>query len=180
MIALPAALLLLFAGGALAEFRVVDVQPRFEDRLLAFAGNLELGLTPKVEEALSKGIELSLVIDIKLYRKRAFLWDEKIAAWSLRRRIRYHALASQYLVGLEDGRPEPRESFLSQQEALKYLGSLTDLKLALAEAPAPGEYAVDIRVNLDIEALPAPLRPVAYTTLSWHLNSGWTTWTVAP
>ena len=43
---------------------------------------------------------------------------------------------------------------------------------------AQGEYLVRMRAHLDIETLPAPLRPVAYTSPSWHLNSGWTTWTI--
>ena len=64
-------------------------------------------------------------------------------------------------------------------DALKYLGALNELKLTLPEAPPAGDYSVDLRVGLDIEALPTPLRPVAYTSLSWRLNSGWTTWGVA-
>src|SRR5437868_4182547 len=72
--------------------------------------------------------------------------------------------------------------FLSSGEALKFLGGLSELRLPLPETTtlaADDDYNVQLRVHLDIEALPAPLRPVAYTTLSWHLNSGWTSWNVA-
>ena len=174
-----AALALALLGEAAADFKIADVQPKFTEQSLTFAGNLDLGLSPKVEEALAKGIPLEVVIDVRLYHQRRYLWDKKIASWTLRRRIQYHALSGQYLVSAGEGVAETRESLLTQQEALKQLGSLSDLKLALPESPSAGAYSADMRVSLDIEALPTPLRPVAYTSFAWHLNSGWTSWKVA-
>lgn len=174
-----AALATTFLGEAAADFKIADIQPKFSEQSLTFAGNLDLGLSLKVEEALAKGIPLEVVIDVRLQRERRYLWDKKIASWTLRRRIQYHALSGQYLVSSGDGEAETRESLLTQQEALKQLGSLNDLKLSLPEPPSEGTYSVDLRVSLDIEALPTPLRPVAYTSFAWHLNSGWTSWKVA-
>ncbi|HSD95857.1 MAG TPA: DUF4390 domain-containing protein [Sulfuricaulis sp.] len=173
-----AALALALLSEAAADFKIADVQPKFAEQSLTFAGNLDLGLSPSVEEALAKGIPLEVVIDVRLYHQRRYLWDKKIASWTLRRRIQYHALSGQYLVSTGEGEAETRESLLTQQEALKQLGSLSDLKLSLPESPSEGDYSADIRVSLDIEALPTPLRPVAYTSFSWHLNSGWTSWKV--
>jgi len=33
-----------------------------------------------------------------------------------------------------------------------------------------------VKTALEIEALPLPLRPVAYLTPQWHLSSGWFEW----
>jgi len=174
-----AALALALLGEAAADFKIADIQPKISEQSLTFSGNLDLGLSPKVEEALAKGIPLEVVIDVRLYHQRRYLWDKKIASWTLRRRIQYHALSGQYLISEGEGETETRESLLTQQEALKQLGSLSDLKLALTETLSEGDYSADIRVSLDIEALPTPLRPVAYTSFAWHLNSGWTSWKVA-
>ena len=164
-----------------ADFKVTDVQPKLVDQSLALSGNLELGLNAKVEEALAKGIPLVVNIDVLLHRERRFLWDREIASWTLRRRIQFHALSGQYLISTSAPEAEYSESLLTLQEALKQLGSLNDVTLALEDAVAPdATHSVDVRVSLDIEALPAPLRPVAYTSFTWHLNSGWSTWKVAP
>ena len=171
--------LTVFGDGNAAEFKVADVQAKFAGQSLVLDGHLDLGLSPKVEEAVAKGIPLEIVIDVHLYQKRRYLWDSKIATWALNRRIQYHALSGQYLVSAGSADTETRESLLTQQEALKQLGSLSDLKLALEEAVTGDGYSVDLRVSLDIEALPAPLRPVAYTSFDWHLNSGWSSWKVA-
>ena len=149
------------------------------DQSLVLTGNIDLSLSPQVEEALAKGIPLDVVIEIRLYRYRRFLWDKQVAAWTLHRSIQYHALSGQYLVSADEPGSETRESLLTQQEALKSLGSLNDLKLALADIAPDDNYSIDVRASLDIEALPTPLRPVAYTSFAWHLNSGWTKWKVA-
>lgn len=168
-------------SNAVADFKVEDVQPKFADQSLVLSGNLDLGLSPKVEEALAKGIPLEVIIDVHLYRERRFLWDSKVADWALHRRIQFHALSGQYLVSTMGPEPEHGESLLTLQEALKQLGSLNDVTLNLEEPVKPeAAHTVEVRVSLDIEALPTPLRPVAYTSFTWHLNSGWSTWKVAP
>lgn len=177
---LLAALGLACFSQALADFKVTEAQPTLTEAALLLTANLDLNLSPKVEEALAKGIPLEVNIDIRLYRHRRFLWNTTIADWTLRRRVQYHALSGQYLLSSGEPGAEIRESLLTQQAALKQLGALNDLKLAIKKSLPPDKYLVDIRVSLDIEALPTPLRPVAYTTPSWHLNSGWTTWKVAP
>ena len=168
-------------GDALADFRVLEVQPRLAAQSLVLDGQLELGLNPRVEEAVAKGIPLEVAIEINLYRERRFLWDRKIADWTLHRRIQYHALTGQYLVNTLKPEAEAGESLLTLQEALKQLGTLSGVTLKLNEPVAPDAvHSVDLRVSLDIEALPTPLRPVAYTSFTWHLNSGWSTWKIEP
>ncbi len=174
-----AAGLLALCVAAAADFKVVEARARLADRTLEMAGNVEIALTSRVEEALSKGIELSLLINVRLKRNRRFLWDPTVAAWDLNRRISYHALSNQYLVQVADragGQPLV-ESYTSLTEALKALGVL-DLKLPLVQTSTQGVHHIELRVALDIEALPAPLRPVAYTSPAWYLDSGWTTWPV--
>jgi len=186
------------AQTVVADFGITEIQARYVGESLQFTGGFDLGLTPKVEEALNKGIPVELTLGVRLYRQRSYLWDKKTAEWTHRRQIRYHALSGQYLVselsdclnaagsncasGAGDSvRPSTKESFNSLTEALKQLGSLSELKLRLPpNLPQGSGYSVTLRVYLDIEALPAPLRPVAYTSPDWHLNSGWTSWTVQP
>jgi Domain of unknown function (DUF4390) len=172
--------MLLGAGVALASgFKVSSAQPRAVGQTLFLDGTLDLLLSAKVEEAVGKGIPIEILLDVRLYRERPLIWDAKVASWTLRRELRYHALSGQYLVGGSDTARADRESSNSLSEALLELGTLDDLALTLPAPLAPNaDYRVDVRVALDIEALPSLLRPVAYTSRAWDLNSGWTTWKV--
>lgn len=169
----------LSASVADAQFVVTNVEPRLAAETLALSGMLDLGLSAKVEEALSKGIPMDVIIDISLYRERSVVWDTRIQTWVLRRRISYHALSRQYL--LMGHRPDAAavESFVSLQSALTTMGALDELSFPLnRELDSDSNYYVEVRASLDIESLPAPLRPMAYTSLAWHLSSGWSEWHV--
>lgn len=160
-------------------FKVSSVQARTNESTLQLTGNVDLGLTPEVEEAIGTGIPIKLVFDVRLYRTRPFLWDEKMAGWTLTRELRYHALTGQYLVSASADAPVARESFATLGEALAQLGSLDNLTFTVKHPlPRDAAYHVDVRASLDVEALPALLRPVAYTSRAWDLNSGWTSWSV--
>lgn len=158
-------------------FKVSSVQPRASGQTLHLSGNIDLTLTPEVEEAIGNGIPIEIAMDFRLYRDRALMWDERVASWTLRRELRYHALTGQYLINAGPGGPVARESFTSLNEAIAQTGSLTDVALPLAVPLLSGaEYYLNVRVWLDIEALPTLLRPLAYTSRAWDLNSGWTRW----
>jgi hypothetical protein len=164
---------------AASSFKVTSVQTRVVGQALSLRGAVDLGLTPAVEEAIGTGIPIQLEIDVRLYRVRPFLWDRKEGSWTLRRELRYYALTGQYLINAETGAPVSRESFASLTEALLQMGSLEDLTLALKQPLTPqSDYRLELRAGLDVEALPPLLRPVAYTSRAWDLNSGWTTWRV--
>jgi len=175
------ALLLVAPAGWAADFKASEVQPRVTGKQLEFGGGFELALPRKVEEAVSKGIPFQVVIEVRLYRERGMLWNETVGSWLRRRELRYHALSGQFLVREIGSKPEAQESFSTLPEALRALGSLTDLRLPLDRAlPADGyPYLARVRCSLDIESLPAPLRPRAYTSLDWYLGTGWSTWKVA-
>lgn len=175
------------AGGAtrpaLADFNVHQVQTQMSAHAVEVSARLDLALSSKAEAALGKGIPLSVVINIALLEHRSILWDRTIATWDLHRSLRFHALSDEYLVGGAGMGPDSYENFSSLSDALNYLGKIVDLHLPFDGSNLAGgdlDYRVRMRVYLDIGSLPFPMRPVAYASPSWHLNSGWTTWSVQP
>jgi hypothetical protein len=171
--------LALASGSSRAAFEITRIDASAADRTLTVSGDIDLSLNNKVEEAISRGIPLDVELELRLYRERPIIWAQHVATWTIRRRIRYHALSGQYLVSSQKPRPVHLENFTTLRQALHQMGSLNDIEFRL---PAPmqkkARYKLETRVELDIESLPPPLRPVAYTSLAWHLDSGWTTWTV--
>ncbi|MFV1992351.1 MAG: DUF4390 domain-containing protein [Acidiferrobacterales bacterium] len=170
----------------LADFTVIKPGAELVNKNMELSGQLRLDLSAKVEEALDKGIPLAIEVEYRLFRIRKFIWDDQVANWSFTHSIQYHALSRQYLVrghGLDDSSVE---SFTTLQEALSFMGSLDGLVLPLpqqleeiSDAKNNPGYRVQVRARLVIEALPAPLRPVAYTSGDWRLNTGWVSWKIA-
>jgi hypothetical protein len=171
-----AGLLVCFSTGVLAAFTNVSMTGEIVEAELQLNAAVDLGLSAPAEEAVEKGIPLDVEFSVTLSRHRRFWWDAELGNWTLHRRIRFYALSEQYTVTGPD--PDDLASFGTLADALRYMGTLKDLVLPLDANPGEGDYRVSVRARLDVEALPAPLRPVAYASPAWHLSSGWTTWTL--
>lgn len=168
-----------FIASAQAGFLITRADGVLLGHNLQLNADLDLNLNNDVEEALRNGISLTVVFDASLYRHRRILWDQGLGDWKLERQISFHALSGQYVVSALDS--EEAENFYSLGDALKYMGTLKEVDLPLTKtATNNGDLRLNMRAELDIEALPTPLRPVAYASRAWHLNSGWTTWAIHP
>jgi hypothetical protein len=181
LVAAAAFLSLGFAGAVNADgFKVSEVSARFVGHTVVVTADMDLDLTTEAETALTKGIPLDILIEFRLYRERWYMWDKLLGDWTLRAQVKYHALSGLYMVTLQrSGEPK---TFSSQRAAMKYIGTLSRVSLPMLEkADLEHEhYQLGLRVRLDRESLPAPLRPMAYTFSAWRLKSGWTRWNVQP
>ncbi|HHZ87821.1 MAG TPA: DUF4390 domain-containing protein [Chromatiales bacterium] len=126
-------------------------------------------------EALHNGVPLTFVVEAEVIRHRSWVWDETIETTSLQYRLRYHALSESYqLINTETGN---QRSFRNLATALRELGNIQKLPLVATAHLLPDErHSIQIRALLDIEALPLPLRSVAYMSPDWHVSSDWYVW----
>jgi hypothetical protein len=106
------------------------------------------------------------------------MWDKKIGTWSLHAQIRYHALSGLYVVTLKES--GDTKTFSTQSSALRYIGTISRVTMPVTPEGKDEQYILGLRARLDIESLPAPLRPVAYTSSAWRLKTDWTRWTIQP
>ncbi|MBI5617849.1 MAG: DUF4390 domain-containing protein [Gammaproteobacteria bacterium] len=144
------------------ELDVVDVDVRFE------FGSDAL-------EALRSGVPLVFNFEFKVTKARHFLWDQTIVAQTRRYELARHALADRYV--LTDLITRERRVYGSIDEAAMELGRLRNIPLGeRQDFAAETSYHGHLQVRLDIESLPAPLRPIAYISPSWRMSSDWYRW----
>ena len=130
-------------------------------------------------EAMRNGVDLTVIVDIEVRRERGPWWDETVAARQLRYRIETNVLTGRYRVrNLAGG---GTRNYRSLEEMTESLGRVESVPIiARGRLSADARYAARIRARLDIEALPSPLRPIAYLSPTWRLSSGWFEWRVEP
>jgi hypothetical protein len=128
-------------------------------------------------EALEHGVPLTVVLRFKISRHRDYWLDETVFSESRRIRIRYHPLAKSFQLLYETaGVPQ---SFAGLTALLDTMGEIRGWRAVPVDALEKGsEYTARLATSLDIEALPLPLRPVAYVSPSWYLGSPWFQWRV--
>jgi hypothetical protein len=162
-----------------AEFRVAEMQCNLVAGTYVLDATVEYEFSEKALEALDNGVPLTLEMHLQLRRKGAWLWEEDELDSHLRFQLRYHALASLYqLLDLQSGQ---QQSFATRDAAIAALGEIHSLPVIAHKQLEPGEvYELRLRTFLDIDALPLPLRPMAYLSPSWNLSSKSKTWRITP
>jgi len=161
------------------EFLVTDLSARLVDDTYLMNAKIEYRFSENVLEALQNGVPITLEMHVQIRREGAWVWTKDLLDFRSRYQIRYHALASVYQV--LDLRSGNQQNFATQSSALNALGNIANLPLVRSADMEPGEtYILAVRTKLDIESLPLPLRPVAYVTPSWRLNSEWSQWHLEP
>ena len=128
-------------------------------------------------EAMQNGVALTVIVDIEVRRERGQWWAETLAVREIRSRIETNVLTGRYrLRNLDDG---SMRNYRSLQELVVTLGHLESVPIvALERLSEDASYTARMRARLDIEALPSPLRPIAYLSPGWRLNSGWFEWRI--
>ncbi len=135
-------------------------------------------LSPRALEALDNGVPLTIEVYYQVRRVDDWIWDASLVDRRLRYEIRYQPLAERFSVGPVPG---AGQRYVTRDAALAALGDLRNLPLlGQGELAAGARYEIDLKISLDIEELPLPLRPLAYLLPSWKLSSGWTTWPLQP
>jgi len=165
-----------------AAARDIDVRAlssRLESERFVIDATLAVRLTDNTREALENGITLQFVLETRLLKPRRLWWDGELATTTRRYLLSRHALADGYLVS-EVG-TDHQQTYKRLDDALQALGTLEAYDAGpVDDAEASRQYRGRLRLRLDIEALPAPLRPIAYVSPSWRVSSGWYEWNFAP
>lgn len=178
---LAALLLALVATTALAgaNFEILSANTRLRNDSFMLNARIRYAFSDRALEALRNGVPLTMVVHVRVRPASAWVWTESLVDESFRYRIRYKPLSESYLVTQLPG--GAGRSYVSREAAISALGEIRDLHLIHTERLTPGvDYEVMIRVSLDVEQLPLPLRPMAYLHPEWKLTSDWTRWPLKP
>ena len=170
-------LITMWSSAASSEgFSIDKIEARLDGQSIQVDGNLTLKLTDDVKKALSKSIPLQLNLEFVLRRVRNYIWDKELAVWTVPIAISYKPVSGEYVVSRPDLLNQ-EEAFDNEHAALERLGVFNDLSLPLPQTLRDDKkYILEARVKLDLGQLPAMMRPLAYFSSSWHLNSKWTEW----
>lgn len=176
---LPCLLLLYPAVGQAEDkppFSIRDIKVERTEQDYQLNAVVDFDLNETVLNALHNGVSLTIELQMQLYREREWMWDKNVSDITRRFRLRYFALSQLYL--LTDLDDQSRHSFVSLRAALYRLGHLQTPLAQLHEVMAGQAHYLRMRTLLDIESLPAPLRPLAYLSSHWRLKSKWKLWTI--
>jgi hypothetical protein len=162
-----------YAGEFVAEVKQAEITLQGDSYVLS--ADIVYQLSEKAKDALQNGVPLFWNIQVKMLQYRDVLWNKTLVETAIRYRIQYHALLNMYRVRNEGNGEVYNFSTLSA--ALDLMSTIRDFRVLEKAGLAPEkQYLCAVKVNFDRDALPLPLRPIAYIDPQWYLSSDWTLW----
>lgn len=121
-------------------------------------------------EALENGVALTINVSFKIFRPRRWAWDEVLQRSLLVYQLRYRTLTRIYqVVNVQTG---TEANYSSLGTAVRALGHLENIPVSPDVLKGHlNHVSASLQARLNIEALPLPMRPLAYITPAWHHSS---------
>jgi hypothetical protein len=156
------------ASAADLVFKSVEVELQ-ETRIVVDA-DIDYRLNAVLQEALDHGVPLTFELHLQLRPADAWIWEPDVVDTRVRSVLRYHPLSSLYeLQELQSGF---KTNYATRQAALRALGRIRQFPVVARDQLETGkEYVLRLNAYLDKDALPLPLRPQAYLSRDWWLQS---------
>jgi len=162
-------------AGSSSGFVVKSASTELSDNVFYLHADIDYKFSESVIDALHNGVPMVVVLDLELFQRRPWWWDNKVASLEQRYQLQYHALSEQYLVtNLNSGKEYTSFTLHSALYGLRDVDKLPVIDRQLLKRDS--EYYVRIRSRLSTNNLPVPLRMKAMVSPSWWLSSDWYQW----
>lgn len=158
-----------------AGFELPSASVREVDGVYLLDAVARLELSAPVREALESGVDLYITWEVEIERQRRWWLNGEVASVVQRNRLAYHALSLQYIVA--NANTGERRSFTRLSHALDHIG--TQIGFPVVDSvliDPPARHRGYVRVLLEHDRLPLPLRPTALFSAKWDLESEWRSW----
>jgi Domain of unknown function (DUF4390) len=139
----------------------------------------DIGLTPVLEDAVSRGVALYFALDYEVVRPRKYWFDATEVSGSKLWKLSYNALTQQYRLSVGSF----YQNFQTLDEAMRVLSRLRSIIINNGDKTQLKKntgYQVAVRLRLDVAQLPKPFQVNALGSRDWNLSSDWYSFNVTP
>lgn len=157
------------------SFDVLYAKSKVVNQVLRLDAGFNLRLSDKLKEALHKGVPLIFEIEVEAFQRRDYIWNEDVAHVSQLYKLEYNELTQHYVTRNLNAGTE--YSLPNLNSALSVISTLGDFPFLSSERLAEeSDYSGRIRIKINIDEFPVPLRLWAYVSDDLSLSSEWYEW----
>lgn len=158
-----------FARGAYISDVVVTNN---RDYLLLYFGVKDC-FTIEMDRAIGSGIDTTFTFFVKLYEKRDYWWDKKIADVQVRHNVKYDALKRIYELRLSEQNNE-KITVKDFDAVRKIMAEIVALKVTpIHNLSKGGHYKLQMMAELDKIRLPLYLHHIFFFLSLWDFDTKW-------
>ncbi len=160
-----------------SEFNIKTASFTMRDSLLLLDSTIEIELPQYINRAIDQGFAVPLMFEVEVLKYSQYWFDKKLLSLKQKYQLHYLPMLSSYAI--YDVNADQRMYFNSRQEAVFYLEviyayPLFDITNINQSEPV---YA-RLRVGIDVDELPLPLKSSSLWDNDWGLQSDWFEWEI--
>ncbi len=172
-------LLCVYSLSVYADFKLSGVEGLVDAGSLQVDAIADLSLSDETQEALESGVDLRIKFLIELVKSRNWIWDAPLKDWEMLFTLHFHQLSGQYILAIPQS--DNIQAFNTVDEALDDMASRLSFNLGYEQSlQQQAELYLRVKIKLDTEYLPAPLKLLSLVSADWKLDSGWKEWALEP
>ena len=134
---------------------------------------LDNAFTDEIIQAVASGVKISFSLPVRVYKKRRFWPDKKVAGFSLSHAIKYDALKKEYQI-TRSWKPDKSLTVKSFNEAVAAMNIVDGVNLASLNRLEKGQfYSVRAKAKLDKLSLPYYLKYFLFFISFWEFETDW-------
>jgi hypothetical protein len=151
---------------------IKDVNVKGMNQVWKVSFDVENCFTDNMEEAIQSGIRTTFTFYIRLYQKRSWWRDRKVASIEVRHTALYQPIQKVYQVKL--GEEHPPLAVSSLEEVKKLMSKVKELEIRSSSPLKPGVPAYfRIKAELDPVRLPLHLEYLFFFVSLWDFETDW-------
>jgi hypothetical protein len=139
--------------------------------------DFDIQFSPRLEEAVNRGVPLYFVVEFEAARPRWYWFDEKPVQQSQTYKITYTPLLRQYRLTVGS----LYQNFTRLEDVTRALSRVRGWHVAdRGSLKKDVTYQAAVRMRLDTAQLPKPFQVNAIASRDWTLTSDWHRWMTTP
>jgi hypothetical protein len=157
------------------DVRTTSIEPTDDGWQLQ--ADFDIQFSPRLEEAVNRGVPLYFIVEFEISRPRWYWFDEKPVQQAQTYKISYTPLLRQYRLTVGS----LYQNFTRLEEVTRVLSRVRGWHVADRESLKKDvTYQAAVRMRLDTAQLPKPFQVNAIASRDWTLTSDWHRWTTTP
>lgn len=161
-----------------AAFEVQSAHFRMDGSLLHLDAEFNIRLPSYIDIAIDQGFAVPLMFEIEILAHNKYWIDEKLISFKQRYQLHYLPMLDAQVVF--DVNARRRYYFERRGQALRYLETVYDYPMLDTKNFVHNrQYYARLRMGIDSDTLPLPLKSSSLWNNDWNLRSDWWVWEVA-